>query len=195
MKKNTSKNMLKRLLILSVVIIFLLCTNAARIFYLQVVRGEELSQKADSQQLKDTEISAMRGTIYDSEGNVLAQSATVWNIFLDPLAIDLEIEEDDTAEKIAEKKEKSEKRRTLIVDKFAELFEYDEKEKAEFLEKTKAENHYTIVEKKVENNIKEQLSEFISENQAQLYRYGADLKKILSLWLTCIIGFGLHRCR
>lgn len=165
MKKNTSKNMLKRLLILSVVIIFLLCTNAARIFYLQVVRGEELSQKADSQQLKDTEISAMRGTIYDSEGNVLAQSATVWNIFIDPLAIDLEIDEDDTAAEIAEKKEKSEKRRTLIVDKFAELFEYDEKEKAEFLEKTKAENHYTIVEKKVENNIKEQLSEFISENK------------------------------
>lgn len=165
MKKNTSKNMLKRLLILSVAIIFLLCTNAARIFYLQVVRGEELSQKADSQQLKDTEISAMRGTIYDSEGNVLAQSATVWNIFIDPLAIDLEIGDEDTAAEIAEKKEKSEKRRTLIVDKFAELFEYDEKEKAEFLEKTKAENHYTIVEKKVENNIKEQLSEFISENK------------------------------
>lgn len=164
MKKNTSKNMLKRLLILSVVIIFLLCTNTARVFYLQVVRGEELSQKADSQQMKDTEITAMRGTIYDSEGNVLAQSATVWNVFIDPLAIDLEIEDDDTAEKIAEKKAKSEQRRTLIVDKFAELFEYDDKEKAEFLEKTKADNHYTMVEKKVENNIKEQLSEFISEN-------------------------------
>lgn len=164
MKKNTSKNMLKRLLILSFVIIFLLCTNAARIFYLQMVRGEELSQKADSLQLKDTEISAMRGAIYDSEGNVLAQSATVWNIFIDPLAIDIETDENDTAEEIAEKKEKSEKRRTIIVDKFAELFEYDEKEKAEFLEKTKADNHYTIVEKKVENDIKEQLSEFISEN-------------------------------
>lgn len=164
MKKNTSKNMLKRLLILSVVIIFLLCTNAARIFYLQVVRGDELSQKADLQQLKDTEITAMRGTIYDAEGNVLAQSATVWNIFIDPLAIDLEIDEDDTAAEIAEKKEKSEKRRTLIVDKFAELFKYDEKKKAEFLEKTKEESHYTIVEKKVENNIKEKLSEFISEN-------------------------------
>ncbi len=165
MKKNTSKNMLKRLLILSVVIIFLLCTNAARVFYLQVVRGEELAQKADLQQLKDTEITAMRGAIYDSEGNVLAQSATVWNIYIDPLAIDLEITEDDTAEKVAEKKAKSEKRRTLIVDKFSELFKYDEKEKEEFLEKTKQENHYTVVEKKVENNIKEKLSEFISENR------------------------------
>lgn len=164
MKKNTGKNMLKRLLILSVVIVFLLCTNTVRVFYLQVVRGEELSQKAQSQQMKDTEITAMRGTIYDSEGNVLAQSATVWNIYLDPLAIDIEIDEDDTAAEIADKEARSEERRNLIVEKFAELFDYDEEEKAEFLEKTLEENHYTVVEKRVENDIKEQLSEFISEN-------------------------------
>ena len=77
MKRNTGKSMLKRLLALSAVIIFLLCSNTVRVFYLQVVRGEELSSKAESQQMRDTEISAMRGTIYDSEGNVLAQSATV----------------------------------------------------------------------------------------------------------------------
>lgn len=164
MKKNTGKNMLKRLLILSVVIVFLLCTNTVRVFYIQVVRGEELSQKAQSQQMKDTEITAMRGTIYDSEGNVLAQSATVWNIYLDPLAIDIEIDEDDTAAEIADKEARSEERRNLIVEKFAELFDYDEEEKAEFLEKTLEENHYTVVEKRVENDIKEQLSEFISEN-------------------------------
>ncbi len=164
MKKNTGKKMLKRLLALALVIVFLLGTGVSRVFYLQVVRGEELSQKAESQQLKDTEITAMRGTIYDSEGNVLAQSATVWNIFIDPLAIDIEIDEDDTADEIAAKQAKSEKRRNLIVEKFTELFDYDEKEKAEFIEKTKAENHYTVVEKKVENNIKEQISEFISEN-------------------------------
>lgn len=165
MKQNSSKKMLKRLLAFSLVIVLLLSTGVGRIFYLQIVRGEELSRKAESQQLKDTEISAMRGTIYDSEGNVLAQSATVWNIFLDPLAIDLEINEDDTPEKAALKKEKSEKRRTLIVDKFTELFGYNEKEKAEFVEKTKQDNHYVVVEKKVENNVKEELSKFISENR------------------------------
>ena len=100
MKINTSKNMLKRLLILGVVIVFLLSTNAVRVLYLQVVRGEELSQKAESQQMADTEISAMRGTIYDAEGNILAKSATVWNIYLDPKAVDLEILETDTAEQL-----------------------------------------------------------------------------------------------
>lgn len=164
MKRNTGKNMLKRLLALSAVIIFLLCSNTVRVFYLQVVRGEELSSKAESQQMRDTEISAMRGTIYDSEGNVLAQSATVWDIFIDPLAIDLEIEEEDTAEDIAEKEAKSEKRRNLLVEKFTELFDYDEEEKEELYQKTLEENHYTVVEKKVENNVKEEISEFISEN-------------------------------
>lgn len=164
MKINTSKNMLKRLLILGVVIVFLLSTNAVRVLYLQVVRGEELSQKAESQQMADTEISAMRGTIYDAEGNVLAKSATVWNIYLDPKVVDLEILETDTAEQIAEKEKKSEERRNLIVDFFSELFEYDDEEKEKLLEKTKADNRYEIIEKKVENNVKEKISEFISEN-------------------------------
>ena len=69
---NTSKRMLKRILIMAVVIIFLMTTTVARVFYLTIVRGEELSEKAETQQLKDTEITAMRGTIYDSNGNVLA---------------------------------------------------------------------------------------------------------------------------
>lgn len=165
MRINTGKNMLKRLLILAAVMIFLLSTNVARIFYLQIVRGEELSLKAESQQMRDSEISAMRGTIYDSEGNVLAQSATVWNIYIDPLAIVLEPAEDATKEEIAKKEQETEKRRAMIVDKFTELFEYDDEQKEELIEKTKQESHYAIVEKKVENNIKEEISEFISENK------------------------------
>ena len=161
---NTNKMMLRRLLALSVVVIFLLTTSAARIFYLQIVRGEELALKAESQQLHDTEISAMRGTIYDSEGNILAQSATVWNIFLDPLAIVIESDEDATKDEILANEQKTEKRRNLIVDKFCEIFQYDEEQRKELIEKTNMENHYVIVEKQVENNIKEQISDFISEN-------------------------------
>lgn len=138
--------MLKRILIMAVVIIFLMTTTVARVFYLTIVRGEELSEKAETQQLKDTEITAMRGTIYDSNGNVLAQSASVWNVFIDPLNI-------------------KDKQRDLIVDEFANLFGYDADEKKEFYERTTHQNHYELVEKKVENNIKEKLSKFVSENK------------------------------
>lgn len=138
--------MLKRILIMAVVIIFLMTTTVARVFYLTIVRGEELSEKAETQQLKDTEITAMRGTIYDSNGNVLAQSASVWNVFIDPLNI-------------------KDKKRDLIVDEFANLFGYDADEKKEFYEKTTHQNHYELIEKKVENNIKEKLSKFVSKNE------------------------------
>ena len=114
---NTSKRMLKRILVMAVVIIFLMTTTVARVFYLTIVRGEELSEKAETQQLKDTEITAMRGTIYDSNGNVLAQSASVWNVFIDPLNI-------------------KDKQRDLIVDEFANLFGYDADEKKEFYDRT-----------------------------------------------------------
>ena len=138
--------MLKRILIMAVVIIFLMTTTVARVFYLTIVRGEELSEKSETQQLKDTEITAMRGTIYDSNGNVLAQSASVWNVFIDPLNI-------------------KDKQRDLIVDEFANLFGYDADEKKEFYDKTTHQNHYELVEKKVENNIKEKLSKFVSKNE------------------------------
>ena len=88
----------------------------------------------------------MRGTIYDSNGNVLAQSASVWNVFIDPLNI-------------------KDKQRDLIVDEFANLFGYDADEKKEFYDKTTHQNHYELVEKKVENNIKEKLSKFVSKNE------------------------------
>ena len=143
---NTSKRMLKRILIMAVVIIFLMTTTVARVFYLTIVRGEELSEKAETQQLKDTEITAMRGTIYDSNGNMLAQSASVWNVFIDPLNI-------------------KDKQRDLIVDEFANLFGYDADEKKEFYDRTTHQNHYELVEKKVENNIKEKLSKFVSKNE------------------------------
>ena len=138
--------MLKRIRIMAVVIIFLMTTTVARVFYLTIVRGEELSEKAETQQLKDTEITAMRGTIYDSNGNVLAQSASVWNVFIDPLNI-------------------KDKQRDLIVDEFANLFGYDADEKKEFYDRTTHQNHYELVEKKVENNIKEKLSKFVSKNE------------------------------
>ena len=88
----------------------------------------------------------MRGTIYDSNGNVLAQSASVWNVFIDPLNI-------------------KDKQRDLIVDEFANLFSYDADEKKEFYDRTTHQNHYELVEKKVENNIKEKLSKFVSKNE------------------------------
>ena len=57
----------------------------AKLWQLQIVRHEELQNKALDQQTRSTEITANRGTIYDRGGNILAISATAETIFLSPL--------------------------------------------------------------------------------------------------------------
>ncbi|MBQ9531467.1 MAG: PASTA domain-containing protein [Eubacterium sp.] len=147
MANEFKKGMLKRILILAMVIVFLFCADGVRVFYLQTVRSNELASKAQSQQLSDTEVSAMRGTIYDSEGNVLAQSATVWNVFVDPGNIN------------------DEKERSLVVDALSEKLKFDDEQKEELIEKTKKKTRYAVVAKKIENDIKEDIAAFSAENK------------------------------
>jgi len=140
------KSLTSRSFIVMMVIVFLFTADIARLFYIQIVKGEEYAEKAQSQQLSDTEIEAMRGTIYDADGNVLAQSATVWTVFLDPSNI-------------------QEEKRTQIVDYLAGVFEYDDAAKQKLLEKSMQENKYAVVENKVENRLKEEIAAFVKENK------------------------------
>jgi len=47
----------------------------------------DLRDQALTQQMSSTQIPAQRGSIYDRNGNVLAQSATVWNVTVSPKQI------------------------------------------------------------------------------------------------------------
>ena len=62
---------------------------AARLYYLQIVRHDELEARAIAQQVRETTVSAPRGTIYDRKGEVLAVSAGVDTIYLSPAEIEL----------------------------------------------------------------------------------------------------------
>ena len=52
-----------------------------------VLEGGYWKALANSQQLQSTVVSASRGTIYDATGSVLAQSATVYNVYCDPVML------------------------------------------------------------------------------------------------------------
>ena len=148
MKKRMSQLSYKRLLALVLVFVFLgYAVDIGRLFHLQIIKGDEYAEKAQAQQLSDTEVSAMRGTIYDSDMNVIAKSASAWRLYIDPKAISDENE------------------RTVLVDGLSEILEYDEEEKEELTEKSKKDNRYQVVENKVENSVKEKISQFSSENK------------------------------
>ncbi|MGN1051504.1 MAG: stage V sporulation protein D, partial [Acutalibacteraceae bacterium] len=83
-EKNSKKLSERTAWLLFIILVLGFGTAIFRIGYLQLFKGEELKQSAVEQQLGDTEISAKRGTIYDCNGNVLAQSASVWRVVLAP---------------------------------------------------------------------------------------------------------------
>lgn len=62
-----------------------------------LIHGEENRRKAESEQLSDTVVAARRGTIYDANMNILAQSSDAWKIFVNPK----EIPDEETARKAA----------------------------------------------------------------------------------------------
>ena len=55
-----------------------------KLWDIAIVNHDYYQQKATSQQTLDLSVSASRGNIYDRNGNVLAMSATVYNLILSP---------------------------------------------------------------------------------------------------------------
>ena len=92
-----SMTMMGRLVfIVCPVLIAVLFWVGYNLFKWSVLEGDVMRARAANQQLSDVQIPANRGTIYDTNMNVLAQSATVWNVIIDPAAIERKLEESKT---------------------------------------------------------------------------------------------------
>lgn len=144
MAKGTTVRMWRRSLIVLVALIGCFGIMVFRLIYLQIVTGEDLQQRAVEQQLKNTTINAQRGTIYDCNMKPLAQSATVWTVVLEPAYL--------------EKQEDQE----LVAEGLSKILNMD---KEEILKKTTQKSYYTIIKKKVENDIKEEILKFKADNK------------------------------
>ena len=127
-----------------IIIILGFGTVFARLFYLQVYQAEELQQRAVEQQLHDTTVSAKRGSIYDKNGNILAQSITVWNVVLAPA----NFKKDDDAS------------RRIVAKGLADILEMDEDE---IFKKTHENSYYVVLKNKVETKIKNKILAFESK--------------------------------
>lgn len=117
-----------------------------RLAFLQLVQGEELQRKAVEQQMSDTPISAKRGTIYDTNGKILAQSASVWRVVMAPANFDSGEEGDE--------------QRAYVAKRLAEILSLDE---AELLEDTKQNTYYVSVKRRIESTEKDQIIELQNE--------------------------------
>lgn len=85
-KANTM--MIRRTLILMVVCgIVAFVALAARLYHVMIVKHDYYESLAVEQQTKETSVTASRGTIYDTNGKVLAMSASADTVYISPYEI------------------------------------------------------------------------------------------------------------
>ena len=140
-----------------------------KLYDLQIRQHAELQEKAVAQQTANTVVTASRGTIYDSGGNVLAESATAELIFLSPLEIQafVDDQEDAIEEAAKEAEEKGESYtppevldQSYIARGLSRILGLDEETILTKMEKT--ETQYQELVKKAEQDVADEVRRFIN---------------------------------
>ncbi|MCL2125290.1 MAG: penicillin-binding transpeptidase domain-containing protein [Oscillospiraceae bacterium] len=87
-KKRGGRNMARILFLLAVCGVAVFIVLAVRLYRLQITENSYYESRALQSQLSRTTLTASRGTIYDTNGKILAMSAAVENVFISPYEID-----------------------------------------------------------------------------------------------------------
>lgn len=145
LKKRAEKGPAQRLRQRTAILILLILVlgfGAAvlRLTYLTTVQSSELQESAVDLQLADTTVSAKRGTIYDANGNVLAESASVWQVVMSPVNF------------------KNDKQRQAAAKGLSEIFDL---EYNDVLDDTKQQSHYVVVKRRIESDEREKVLKLI----------------------------------
>src|SRR5262245_40260362 len=94
------QNLGARVATIQVVAFVLLAALGVRLYYMQIVKGQYYSDKAENQRIRLIPIPAPRGAIFDRNGKILVDSRPTYNVVLsnEPLKkIDLSTRVDDYA--------------------------------------------------------------------------------------------------
>ncbi len=130
-----------------------------RLAWIQFVRGAEYSKLAAEQQTRDSVITAKRGSIYDRNMKVLAQSASAERVTINPKQID----QFNTGEE--------------VVAALTEILEVDEQHVREQLKRVKMQS--VVIAKQVEKSKADLLREknitgiYFEEDSKRYYPYGS----------------------
>ena len=146
--KGTTEKMWRKALGITAVLVFLgFGAVVVSLFRWQILRGEEMSTAALDQSLTSTTLNAMRGTIYDATGKVLAQSASVWTVVLEPAYFADYDDPEATRQKVASG--------------LASILDMDE---TEVYEKTQGNSYFVYLKRKVETSVRDEINQFLEDN-------------------------------
>lgn len=144
--QSANRVILRRTLVLMLVCgILTFVVLAVQLFRIQIVAHDEYEEAAIEQQVRETTITASRGTIYDSTGSILAKSASVENVYISPNGI--RANEEDIA---------------LIASGLAAILDVEQDKIIEKI--NKADSYYQTIKTKVEQDEADEVRVFIKEN-------------------------------
>ncbi len=175
MNKKPTKKMESRSMQAFIIFCAALLLIIGNLFWIQIVKGEEYRLKAERNQLSDTVIAANRGTVYDSNMKVLAQSASAWLVYINPSKI------------------KTDEQKQLLIDGFVKLFELDEETVTKKV--NRSESGYEKIIGQIDNSQKEELQNYIKSHRDQklntIVGIDPDTKRYYPLgsFASTVIGF------
>ena len=121
-----------------VILVFGFGAALIRLSFLTLVQGSSLQESAVSQMLRDTTVNAKRGTIFDSKGKVLAESASAWQVVLSPINFE------------------NDEQREAAASGLSEILGVDYQN---VLEKTQQKSYYVVVKRKIEVDQRDKVME------------------------------------
>lgn len=151
--------MLRRTLVLMIVCgISAFIVLGIRLFVLQIIQHEKYESAAIEQQVRETTLTSSRGTIYDTNGKILAMSATAETIYLSPAEIAMYDEDPQ-----------------LIAKGLSEILNVDYNKILEMTSDTKS--WYKTVARKVEEDTADLVRQFKNEYNLKGVRIENDTKR------------------
>ena len=153
MSKKPTKLMWTRMItVVLLITLTMFCVTGVRLADIMIVNGEFYKEKASEQQLYDTETTALRGDIYDCKMNLLATSATVWNVYVTPN--DFKKAYTDTS--------KAEQAKQDIANGLSSIIDV---ESSKLLEQLNQKSSYVIVKRNIEKTLADKVRKFIKDGK------------------------------
>lgn len=174
--KQSKRMVFRRSLVLMLVFgVGLFIPLLAQLWNIAIVHHDEYQAKATRQQLMDVTVSANRGDILDANGEVLAMSATVYNLILAPKDLVASVSENKFKDEDGNLDEEAynaeiQRKRDEVVDGLCELMPDLDREDLE-RRMQKVNSQYEVLATQIEEAEAKAIRTFIEEHKTSYYLY------------------------
>mgnify|MGYP000323229864 CR=1 FL=1 len=174
--KQSKRIVFRRSLVLMLVFgVGLFIPLLAQLWNIAIVHHDEYQAKATRQQLMDVTVSANRGDILDANGEVLAMSATVYNLILAPKDLVASVNENKFKDEDGNLDEEAynaeiQRKRDEVVDGLCELMPDLDREDLE-RRMQKVNSQYEVLATQIEEADAKAIRTFIEEHNTSYYLY------------------------